>query len=922
MAEHLGNKMGDDIEQGTNQVADGARQVGNAGKKAADGAKGAFPSQRPSKGGGDNPAQRAPGNQNTGNNQSPNSRQNASGNNQNPSSNQKPSGNTGSPSSGTRGPQAALPPKSTDGGTPRNASGAAESPQNANLNANRGSDAPGGTRGSQGSPGGSGAGSRAPQGNRHSQRGNQPAGRQPGGGGSSSSGPGGNNTGVNRPPGTAGKSGGRMGEGPSTASAGRVGRTGAGPAGKAPLPGMKNPERTAGKLAGKIIGKKAGMGLTKRLMVKGARIGAKKGARLGYKAGKFAGQKIGSAIGSSLGKGAMKGAAIGAKKAGAGVKAGAAAAKAGAGAAGSKKAAMATVANVVGKKGAIAGTAAATGGSFAKKGAAAGAFLGPKGAAVGGIAGGIIGVGVGIAGGAAAGAAAGGAVGAVLSIPMKVAGMVAASVFVEIIKWFFRLAIAFALFLAVFAQVPGFLFHNPRNVADRALFDEVYVHFFEAVENEYRKDFIRERAAAIAGSDGHVDTLRGNLYALLDNMTGLTDAQIEVILDALEEAHVPPSVTEGAVGDSDYVHWFSEGCDTLFTIEEYVEAISGNINLILAILDLGSPHWYAESVFTFLNEITGGWFLNFSHSFSMWWTGLFVDFVSSHVHAIDFVIEIIEECHGYYDDEGEWQEDYRDHVYITFTFTYDMQDRGFSYYVNTKLADENGIVDEVRLNRAFDIAHHLGELFGNNNLGGGMFIPPHNRPGGWRDPVSSGTLADDIRRALALFENEIAGMIYDPSAPQVFPLPGRETARPSSFFGHREFMMNGRLRRDFHTGLDWGLAGQYGRPVVSVADGIVIITRYSRGWGNQVVVYHGRHIDTNMPILTQYAHFRARNPFNVRPGDFVSAGDVIGFGGNTGWSTDPHLHFQVHVTESFSNRCPIGFFGFLSHLLPCGNCGR
>lgn len=99
----------------------------------------------------------------------------------------------------------------------------------------------------------------------------------------------------------------------------------------------------------------------------------------------------------------------------------------------------------------------------------------------------------------------------------------------------------------------------------------------------------------------------------------------------------------------------------------------------------------------------------------------------------------------------------------------------------------------------------------------------------------------------------------------------------SSGFGYRW----GRL----HAGID--LAGPYGSAVVAVADGVVESTQWEGGYGNCVRIKHPDGTET------LYGHLSA---FVARPGQVVQAGQQIAREGNTGHSTGPHLHFEVHTS--------------------------
>jgi murein DD-endopeptidase MepM/ murein hydrolase activator NlpD len=67
-------------------------------------------------------------------------------------------------------------------------------------------------------------------------------------------------------------------------------------------------------------------------------------------------------------------------------------------------------------------------------------------------------------------------------------------------------------------------------------------------------------------------------------------------------------------------------------------------------------------------------------------------------------------------------------------------------------------------------------------------------------------------------------------------------------------------------------------------DGVVRMSKYYNGYGNCVVVRHYNGLET------LYAHL---SKLDVRPGNLVNAGQLLGLGGSTGHSTGPHLHFEI-----------------------------
>lgn len=87
-----------------------------------------------------------------------------------------------------------------------------------------------------------------------------------------------------------------------------------------------------------------------------------------------------------------------------------------------------------------------------------------------------------------------------------------------------------------------------------------------------------------------------------------------------------------------------------------------------------------------------------------------------------------------------------------------------------------------------------------------------------------------------------------------------------------------------HTGVD--LAAGQGTPIYAIASGTVTAAGYSDAYGYNVTLAHGNGYGS------MYAHM---TNFTVSVGQSVSQGQVIGYVGSTGWSTGPHLHFEIYV---------------------------
>lgn len=101
-------------------------------------------------------------------------------------------------------------------------------------------------------------------------------------------------------------------------------------------------------------------------------------------------------------------------------------------------------------------------------------------------------------------------------------------------------------------------------------------------------------------------------------------------------------------------------------------------------------------------------------------------------------------------------------------------------------------------------------------------------------------------------------------------------------FGWREHPIL--KRKEFHPGID--LAASIGTPIYAPASGVVEFSGYSNnGYGYNVILLH------NFGFKSVFAHMTRKDV--VKAGDFVNKGDLIGYTGNTGLSTGPHLHYEV-----------------------------
>lgn len=132
------------------------------------------------------------------------------------------------------------------------------------------------------------------------------------------------------------------------------------------------------------------------------------------------------------------------------------------------------------------------------------------------------------------------------------------------------------------------------------------------------------------------------------------------------------------------------------------------------------------------------------------------------------------------------------------------------------------------------------------------------------------------------------------SIPAIQPVDFHDLRRIGSLFGYRTDPFYKVTK--FHEGIDFTAA--VGTPVYATGDGVISEAEYnSGGYGNKIIVNHGYSYET------VYAHL---SKIKVKVGQRVKRGEIIGLMGNTGKSTAPHLHYEVHKSGVPMN--PIYFF--------------
>ena len=140
----------------------------------------------------------------------------------------------------------------------------------------------------------------------------------------------------------------------------------------------------------------------------------------------------------------------------------------------------------------------------------------------------------------------------------------------------------------------------------------------------------------------------------------------------------------------------------------------------------------------------------------------------------------------------------------------------------------------------------------------------------------TGSGGEDIESEQAIKGTSVAS--YTVSAPVTVPVSGRLT----SPFGYRTNPVSGKY--GFHTGID--LAAAEGTPVAAAYGGVVTDSGESDVWGRYVLIEHSDGFET------YYCHL---SEIYAPEGTVLRKGETLGLVGSTGWSTGPHLHFEVRI---------------------------
>lgn len=130
--------------------------------------------------------------------------------------------------------------------------------------------------------------------------------------------------------------------------------------------------------------------------------------------------------------------------------------------------------------------------------------------------------------------------------------------------------------------------------------------------------------------------------------------------------------------------------------------------------------------------------------------------------------------------------------------------------------------------------------------------------------------------------------------PSIQPIKNQDLTRMASGYGYRTDPFT--KKRRFHYGMDF--SARKGTPIYATGNGVVKrADNRSSGYGKHIRIDHG------FGYVSLYAHL---SKYNVRRGQRVKRGDIIGYVGNTGRSVGPHLHYEIFKDKKKIN--PLNFY--------------
>jgi murein DD-endopeptidase MepM/ murein hydrolase activator NlpD len=190
---------------------------------------------------------------------------------------------------------------------------------------------------------------------------------------------------------------------------------------------------------------------------------------------------------------------------------------------------------------------------------------------------------------------------------------------------------------------------------------------------------------------------------------------------------------------------------------------------------------------------------------------------------------------------------------------------------------ESSLLVYESLNDSIDIANEFYDIYDST----AMFLPASEIYESWDNEYIHYPNVDFSQKLDTTIVRLVGGSLGAFSMPRI--------GRINSEYGWR--------KRRFHYGIDIDL--ETGDSVKSVFDGVVRVSRYHKGYGNVIVIRHFNGLETF------YGHLSVSR---VVENQYVKAGEFIAFGGSTGRSTGPHLHFETrYMGTPFNPRKIINF---------------
>ena len=203
---------------------------------------------------------------------------------------------------------------------------------------------------------------------------------------------------------------------------------------------------------------------------------------------------------------------------------------------------------------------------------------------------------------------------------------------------------------------------------------------------------------------------------------------------------------------------------------------------------------------------------------------------------------------------------------------------GLTYHMSSQLS--NIFAGSVNFN-ALRTGDHFGVLYKEYYLNG-----KKDHPG----PIVAASFTHKGKTYKAVrftYPHDHTGY-YTPDGKGVEPLFLRSPLNYKRISGHFTFHRYDPVLHLIHPHLGIDYAAKYGTPIQSIGDGKVIFHGKKGGYGNAVVVRYSRK------YRALYGHM-SRIATHLRNGEYVKKGQIIGYVGSTGWSTGPHLHFEMYV---------------------------